>query len=95
MDRFLHTIQDIYKSTNLAILGDSDTGFDDIAQVVSEYSAAGASSLHLEDKFFPKRCGHLVGKQLLGNNLSENWRPLSTGDSSRYDQFAREPMSVM
>ena len=30
-----------------------------------EYERAGAAGMHIEDQVFPKRCGHLGGKQLL------------------------------
>ena len=51
------------------MLSDADTGFGEgtegVARVVQEYSRAGAAGLHLEDQVFPKRCGHLDGKQLV------------------------------
>lgn len=30
-----------------------------------EYARAGTQALHLEDQKFPKRCGHLDGKELV------------------------------
>jgi len=35
------------------------------ARTVWEYHLAGAAGLHLEDQVFPKRCGHLDGKELI------------------------------
>lgn len=35
------------------------------AKTVYEYFYSGASGLHLEDQVFPKRCGHLDGKNLV------------------------------
>ena len=32
---------------------------------VHAYVAAGAAALHIEDQVFPKRCGHLGGKELV------------------------------
>ena len=32
---------------------------------VHNYIAAGAAALHIEDQVFPKRCGHLEGKELI------------------------------
>lgn len=55
--------------SGLPVLSDADTGFGEgdegVARVVHEYSRAGAAGLHLEDQVFPKRCGHLDGKQLV------------------------------
>lgn len=35
------------------------------ARTVSDYFFSGASGLHIEDQVFPKRCGHLGGKDLI------------------------------
>jgi len=36
-----------------------------VRRLVLEYRRAGAAGLHIEDQVFPKRCGHLDGKQLV------------------------------
>jgi methylisocitrate lyase len=36
-----------------------------VRKTVIEYARAGAAGLHLEDQKFPKRCGHLDGKELV------------------------------
>lgn len=36
-----------------------------VHKTVWEYFMSGASGLHLEDQVFPKRCGHLDGKELI------------------------------
>jgi methylisocitrate lyase len=54
--------------TTIPILSDADTGFggaENAARAVEEFERAGLSGLHLEDQEFPKRCGHLAGKQLV------------------------------
>jgi len=54
---------------SLPILMDADTGFGDgpynVARAVRELEHAGVSAIHIEDQVFPKRCGHLEGKQLV------------------------------
>lgn len=55
----------IAKATNLPMIADADTGFDDVAKTVRSYIEAGISGLHLEDQVFPKRCGHLAGKEVV------------------------------
>ncbi|MHC5016946.1 MAG: isocitrate lyase/PEP mutase family protein, partial [Planctomycetota bacterium] len=43
-----------------------------IVRTVVEYERAGAAALHLEDQVFPKRCGHLPGKELIpAGNMAE------------------------
>lgn len=54
--------------TTIPIIMDADTGFggpENAARTVMEFERAGLSGLHLEDQEFPKRCGHLAGKQLV------------------------------
>ena len=57
------------RSCSLPILMDADTGFGDgpynVARTVRELEHAGVSAIHIEDQVFPKRCGHLEGKQLV------------------------------
>jgi methylisocitrate lyase len=54
--------------TTIPLIADADTGFGgpaNAARTVQEFERAGLSGLHLEDQAFPKRCGHLTGKQLV------------------------------
>lgn len=47
---------------------DADTGFGgatDAARAVERLEHAGLAGLHIEDQVFPKRCGHLGGKELV------------------------------
>jgi 2-methylisocitrate lyase-like PEP mutase family enzyme len=50
------------------VIADCDTGHGAIPGVkrtVREMERAGASALQLEDQVFPKRCGHMEGKQVI------------------------------
>ncbi|MFM7314612.1 MAG: oxaloacetate decarboxylase [Cyanobium sp.] len=52
----------------LPVFVDLDTGFGDANNVVRAVEAAeraGAAALFLEDQTFPKRCGHMAGKQVV------------------------------
>jgi len=49
--------------------GDGDTGHGgvlNVARTVREFERAGAAGLFIEDQVFPKRCGHMEGKQVVG-----------------------------
>jgi 2-methylisocitrate lyase-like PEP mutase family enzyme len=51
------------------VIADADTGFGNelnVVRTVREYAAAGVAALHIEDQVFPKRCGHLDAKQVIG-----------------------------
>lgn len=68
LDHFSRTIREVAMVSGLPILADADTGFGEaemVTQTVIEYMHAGAGGLHIEDQAFPKRCGHLDGKELI------------------------------
>lgn len=52
----------------IPVIADADTGFGGpimIARTVQQYAKAGVAALHIEDQVQTKRCGHLVGKQVV------------------------------
>jgi 2-methylisocitrate lyase-like PEP mutase family enzyme len=56
------------EATTLPMIVDGDTGFGSVANVVRtvrRYERAGAAAIQLEDQVFPKRCGHLDGKEVI------------------------------
>lgn len=58
----------IARATSIPIVADADTGYgeaDNAARTVRVLEQAGVSAIHLEDQVFPKRCGHLEGKELV------------------------------
>jgi 2-methylisocitrate lyase-like PEP mutase family enzyme len=55
-------------SVPIPLIADADTGYGNALQArrtVQAYEAAGVAALHLEDQVWPKRCGHLAGKQVV------------------------------
>ena len=62
------TIREIADASGLPVIVDADTGYGEVescVRTVVEYERAGAAALHIEDQVFPKRCGHLDGKELI------------------------------
>jgi len=52
----------------IPIIADGDTGYGNAVNVmrtVKMYEQVGCSAIQLEDQQFPKRCGHLAGKDLI------------------------------
>ncbi len=52
----------------IPLIADGDTGYGpppSVARTVRAYERAGAAAIQLEDQAFPKRCGHLPGKELI------------------------------
>ncbi|RYP06601.1 hypothetical protein DL764_003053 [Monosporascus ibericus] len=59
----------IVMHTDLPVIADADTGFGgplNIRRTVELYEHAGVAGLHIEDQVFPKRCGQLKGKDVVG-----------------------------
>jgi len=58
----------VARAVEIPAVVDADTGFGgpkDAARAVERLERAGLAGLHIEDQVFPKRCGHLGGKELV------------------------------
>ena len=61
----------IVDASGLSVIADADNGYGGVLNVrrtVQSYERAGVSAIHIEDQTWPKRCGHLAGKQLVEQN---------------------------
>ena len=66
--------QQIARMTDLPTLADADTGFGEVlnlARTVQMFEDAGISAIHIEDQVNPKRCGHLDGKAVVGDEQAQ------------------------
>lgn len=55
-------------AVSVPLIADADTGYGgalNVYRTVQEYARAGVAALHIEDQAFPKRCGHLDGKEVV------------------------------
>jgi 2-methylisocitrate lyase-like PEP mutase family enzyme len=58
----------IAATVSVPLIADADTGYGgalNVYRTVQEYARAGVAALHIEDQAFPKRCGHLDGKEVV------------------------------
>ena len=58
----------ICRAVSVPVIVDADTGYGNALSVwklVKELEAAGASGIFLEDQRWPKRCGHMQGKEVI------------------------------
>lgn len=58
----------ICRAVNVPVIIDADTGYGNALSVwklVRELESAGASGIFLEDQRWPKRCGHMKGKEVI------------------------------
>jgi methylisocitrate lyase len=72
----------------LCVVVDADTGYGDVrdVQITTElWESAGAGGMFLEDQVWPKKCGHMDGKQVVP---TEEWlAKLKTVVNTRSDIF--------
>jgi 2-methylisocitrate lyase-like PEP mutase family enzyme len=50
------------------LIADADTGYGNpinVGRTIREYERAGVAGLHIEDQVWPKKCGHMEGKQVI------------------------------
>ena len=55
-------------AVDVPLIADADNGYGGVLNVVravQEFERAGCAGIQLEDQVFPKRCGHMEGKQLI------------------------------
>jgi len=58
----------ICRAVSVPVIVDSDTGYGNALSVwklVKELESAGAAGIFLEDQRWPKRCGHMQGKEII------------------------------
>ena len=76
MDELVGAVERISSCTDIPMIVDIDTGFGNemnLIRTCKRVAKAGAKAVHLEDQTFPKRCGHLRGKEVisLSNYISK------------------------
>ena len=87
LEEWARLIGHICEATSLPTVADADTGFGDAgdaARTVRELERVGVAGLHLEDQVFPKRCGHLAGKEFVA--VEEMCAKLEAAAGAKEDQ---------
>jgi len=55
-------------AVGVPVIADADTGYGNelnVFRTVREFESRGVAGIHIEDQEFPKKCGHLEGKQVI------------------------------
>jgi 2-methylisocitrate lyase-like PEP mutase family enzyme len=58
----------IAASVDVPVIADADTGYGNelnVFRAVREFETSRVAGIHIEDQEFPKKCGHLDGKQII------------------------------
>lgn len=57
---------------SVPLIADADTGYGGpimVTRTVTQYARSGVAALHIEDQVQEKRCGHLLGKQIVDREI--------------------------
>jgi 2-methylisocitrate lyase-like PEP mutase family enzyme len=68
LEEMAESVRRVTLVSSTPVIVDCDTGYGAIAGVrrtVQEMERAGASAIQIEDQVFPKRCGHMEGKEVI------------------------------
>ena len=71
MTEMVQNANRIVNAINVPLIADADTGYGTVINVdrtVKEYEKAGVAAIHIEDQVWPKRCGHMMGKEVIDQN---------------------------
>jgi 2-methylisocitrate lyase-like PEP mutase family enzyme len=64
-------LERVASSVEIPVIADADTGYGDepgVWHTVRRLERAGASAIQIEDQVFPKRCGHMEGKEVISRD---------------------------
>ncbi|MDD4570052.1 MAG: isocitrate lyase/PEP mutase family protein [Tepidanaerobacteraceae bacterium] len=56
------------EAVNIPVIADGDTGYGNainVMRAVREYEKAGVACIQLEDQVLPKKCGHMLGREIV------------------------------
>src|SRR6516164_5668627 len=68
MSEMVANARRIAGAVELPVIADADTGYGNelnVFRTVREFERSGVAGIHIEDQEFPKKCGHLEGKQII------------------------------
>lgn len=68
MSEMVARAANMVEATEIPVIADADTGFGNAVNVmrtVREYEKAGVAVIQLEDQVMPKKCGHMVGREVI------------------------------
>ncbi|MHA1482909.1 MAG: isocitrate lyase/PEP mutase family protein [Candidatus Heimdallarchaeaceae archaeon] len=71
MTEMVHRASNMAEAVNIPVIADADTGYGNAANVmrtVREYEKAGIACIQLEDQVLPKKCGHMMGREIVSKD---------------------------
>ena len=68
MTEMVQRAANMVEAVNIPVIADGDTGYGNAVNVmraVREYEKAGVACIQLEDQVLPKKCGHMLGREIV------------------------------
>ncbi len=68
MTEMAEALKTITRAVDIPVIADGDTGYGNalsVQRTLREYELNGAAGVLFEDQVWPKRCGHMAGKQVI------------------------------
>ncbi len=68
MTEMVQALKVIIDAVDVPVFADGDTGYGNalsVRRTIQEYEKVGAAAVLFEDQVWPKRCGHMAGKQVI------------------------------
>ncbi len=87
MTEMVLNAKNIASSVQIPVISDADTGYGNavnVTRTVKEFEQSGVVGIHLEDQTWPKKCGHVAGKRVIGT--AEMVGKIKAGLDARTDQ---------
>lgn len=82
----LTVCKSIAQTVQIPVMADADTGYGNAMNVyhtVRAFEQAGLAGINLEDQVFPKRCGHIKGKEIV--SMEEMVKKIKAAVNARKD----------
>jgi len=89
MSEMLKQAGNIANAVQVPVVADADTGFGNplnVRRTVSEYEKAGVCAIQIEDQVFPKKCGHMLDRDVIPMEQMVQ-KVKAAVDSRRDDEF--------
>jgi 2-methylisocitrate lyase-like PEP mutase family enzyme len=68
MSEMVANARRLVAAVDVPVIADADTGYGNelnVFRTVREFEGRGVAGIHIEDQEFPKKCGHLEGKEII------------------------------
>lgn len=68
MTEVVSHMNSLVEAVTIPVIADADTGYGNVVntiRTVRQFEKAGVAAIQLEDQVMPKRCGHMVGREIV------------------------------